>query len=426
MLTPQDIDNLFAPLSRHARIAPAVSGGGDSMALMLLASEWARREADAPELVVLTVDHSLRPESRREAEWAAEQASALGLRHHILAWADAQPGASQAAARDARYTLMADFARAHGIGAIVTAHTADDVAETFLMRLARGSGVDGLAAMADETAWEGVPLLRPLLGLSRAQLRAELDARGATWLEDPSNAEERFERVRVRRALDALAGLGISRARIVESADRLRRARNALDAGAADFIAAHAAVNPAGYVRLAADALRELPEEVVIHALKRLLRTTGGQRRAPRLRKLEVLAAQLRAGLEAPKTLGGCVIAAEGEKLLICREPGRLRAAPLTLGSGETAIWDRRFRITCGAIPRPLCIDALGERNLATLSQAVRKQHPASALASLPALYADGQLLGVPIPGFARAEQRPGATACTAEFIWRRSGTGHA
>ncbi len=426
MLTPHDIDKLLAPLSRHARVALAVSGGGDSMALMLLACDWAKRAPDAPELVVLTVDHRLRPESRQEAEWVAEQASALGMPHHILTWADAQPGASQAAAREARYTLMADFARAHSIGAIVTAHTADDVAETFLMRLARGSGVDGLAAMTAETIWDGVPLLRPLLGLSRAQLRAELDARGATWLEDPSNAEERFERVRVRRALDTLAGLGITRSRIVESAERLRRARNGLDAGAADFISGHAAVSPAGYVRLAVDALRELPEEFAIHALKRLLRAIGGQRRAPRLRKVEMLAAQLRAGLEAPTTLGGCVIAPEGQKLLICREPGRLRAAPLTLGSGETVIWDRRFRVTCGALPRPLCIDALGERNLAALPQAVRKQHPAPALASLPALYAEGHLLGVPVQGFALADQHPDADLCAGAFIWCAGGTPHA
>jgi tRNA(Ile)-lysidine synthase len=139
-----------------------------------------------------------------------------------------------------------------------------------------------------------------------------------------------------------------------------------------------------------------------------------------------MLAAQLRAGLEAPTTLGGCVIAPEGETLLICREPGRLRAAPLTVGSGETAIWDRRFRVTCGALPRPLCIDALGERNLAALPQAVRKQHPAPALASLPALYAEDHLLGVPVPGFALADQHPDAASCVGAFIWCAGRTPHA
>lgn len=426
MLTPHDIDDLLVPLARYKRVALAVSGGGDSMALMLLAREWVRRVPDAPALFVLTVDHRLRPESRQEAEWVAQHAGALGLPHHILTWEAAQPGASQAEAREARYTLMADFAAAHDIGAIITAHTSDDVAETFLMRLARGSGVDGLAAMASETAWDGVPVLRPLLAVSRDTLRTELDARGAAWLEDPGNAEERFERVRVRRALETLGELGISRARIVESAERLRRAREAIVAAAADFINAHAEVSAAGYVRLPRHALGALPEDVAIHALKCLLHAIGGRVRAPRLRKLEMLAEQLRSGLEGSTTLGGCVISPDRGALVICREPGRLHAAPVTLGPGETVIWDRRFRVTCGDLRRRVSIAALGEPNLAALPKAIRQQHPAPALAALPALYADGQLLGVPVPGFVLAGQHPAPATCLAAFIWPADGRGRA
>jgi tRNA(Ile)-lysidine synthase len=426
VLTPHDIDALFAPLARFSRVALAVSGGGDSVALMLLAREWVRRAPEAPGLVVLTVDHRLRPESRHEAEWVAQQAGAIGLPHHILTWEAAQPGDSQADAREARYTLMAGFAAAHDIGAIVTAHTSDDVAETFLMRLARGSGVDGLAAMASETAWDGVPVLRPMLAVSRDTLRAELDARDAVWLEDPSNVEERFERVRVRRALETLGELGITRARIVESAERLRRAREAIVTAASDFINAYAEVSAAGYVRLPDHALNTLPDDVAIHALKSLLHAIGGRVRAPRLRKLETLAEQLRYGLDASTTLGGCVISPDRGALVICREPGRLHAAPVTLGPGETVIWDRRFRVTCGDLPRPVSIAALGERNLAALPKAVRQQHPAPALAALPAIYADGQLLGVPVPGFALAEQHAAAATCLAAFIWPADGTGHA
>lgn len=426
MLTPHDIDALLAPLSRFARVALAVSGGGDSMALMLLAQRWARRVPEAPALIVLTLDHRLRPGSQQEAAWVAMQAAALELPHHILTWADAPPGASQAEAREARYTLLADFARAHGIGAIVTGHTADDVAETFLMRLARGSGVGGLAAMASETVWEGVPVLRPLLGVSRAQLRAELEARGCAWLEDPSNAEERFERVRVRRALETLSGLGITPARIVESAERLKRARDAIDAAAVEFLDVHATISPAGYLRVDPEALRALPDEIVIQALKRALRAVGGGRRSPRLRKLEMLAAQLRAGLAIPTTLGGCVIAPDRRTLVICREPGRLKAGPVTTHRGETVVWDRRFRIACGHLPRPLRIAALGERNLACLPEAVRAAHPAPALAALPALWAEDLLLGVPVEGFAIVDQHADASLCRAEFIrfrFRAAGT---
>ncbi len=422
MLTSLDIDTLFAPLKKHARVGLAVSGGGDSIALMLLAREWAQRDPQSPELIVVTVDHCLRPESGQEAEWVAAQSRALGLPHEILTWQNAQPDASQAEAREARYTLMADFACAYRIGAIVTAHTADDVAETFLMRLARGSGVDGLAAMASETVWDGVSLHRPLLGISRAQLRAELEVRGAAWLDDPSNADTRFERVRVRQALDTLAELGISRARIVESAERLQRARAAIDAAAGDFIRAQVKVSPAGYVRFEAHAFRALPDEVGIHALKRLLWVVGGGDRPPRLRKLEMLARDLRGGLHAQTTLAGAVISPDEDMLVICREPGRLRAASIELGAGGTALWDRRFRITCGDLPRRVCVTPLGERNLPALPAAVRKQHPAPALATLPALYAGDQLLGVPVHGFALADQRPEATCCIAEFIWSCDG----
>ncbi|MFP4537089.1 MAG: tRNA lysidine(34) synthetase TilS [Dichotomicrobium sp.] len=425
MLSEIEIDTLFSPLKRYRRAALAVSGGGDSMALMHMARDWALREPAAPDLLVLTVDHGLRPESRREAEQVAEQAAALGLPHHTLTWRDAPADASQAAAREARYDLMADFAQIQKIEALVTAHTGDDVAETFLMRLARGSGIDGLAAIAPETSWDGVPVLRPLLGVSRAQLRAVLKERGATWIDDPSNAEERFERVRIRRILHTLAEIGITRARITESASRLRRARVAIDAAAQEAIAAHAQINAAGYVRLDHESLLALPDEVAIHTLKHVLRRVGGRVRPPRLRKLEMLAEQLRGGEAITTTLGGCVVALDrhGTALTICREPGRLNAAPLGLSSGETVVWDRRFRVTAGRLASPsLRIDALGEANLAALPEAVRTEHPSAALACLPALYSGATLLGVLVREFALADQHSDAAACHAEFLWRVGG----
>jgi len=422
VLTPDDIDTLFAPLAVYERLGLAVSGGGDSMALMLLASEWAVRAKAAPELVVLTVDHRLRSESRREAEWVSQQAAHVSIAHHILTWTHNQHSASQADARDARYALMTAFARDNRIGAIATAHTSDDVAETFLMRLARGSGVDGLSAMSAAAEWDGVPVLRPLLGVTRARLRAEMEARGAAWLEDPSNAEDRYERVRVRRALETLAGLDITRERIVESAERLRRARGAIVSAAAAFIDTDAEINPAGYARIPPGALRALPQEVVIHALKHLLNGIGGGH-APRLRKLEMLAAQLSDGLNATTTLGGCVISPSPGGILFCREPGRLSATPAALRSGETLIWDARFCIRCADLLRPVEVAALGQQNLAALPEDVRKTHPAPALATLPALYADGHLLGVPIRGMALTEQHADVAACTGTFIGRLGST---
>jgi tRNA(Ile)-lysidine synthase len=420
VFTPFDLDVLLAPLAPYKRVALAVSGGGDSIALMRLTRDWAQAQADPPEIFVFTVDHGLRTGSRDEAEWVGAQAAKLGLPHQILTWSQGRPGASQEEARSARYALMAEYARAQGIDAIVTAHTSDDVAETFIMRLGRGSGVDGLAAMARESAWDGVSLVRPLLDISRAQLRAELAARGAEWLEDPSNADERYERVRVRRALDTLAELGLTRAYIMQSATRLRRTREAIEASAGDFIASYASVSPAGYVSLSRAALRATPEDIALHALRNIFHAVGGHERPPRLRKLEMLMRQLRRGDCETTTLGGCVISEEAraERLVFCREPGRLDAPPLSLSSGEAGVWDRRFRVHAEKLGREkVRVDSLGVANLSALPQAIRAQHPPEALVCLPAIYAGKTLLGVPVAGFATSDQHPDATACKASFL---------
>ena len=209
---------LFSPLLSYDHLALAVSGGSDSVALMVLAARWVQSQADAPNVTVLTVDHGLRPASAEEAAQVGRWARALGLDHAILGWRGAKPSSGlQAAAREARYALMSDWCLEHGAAAIVTAHTANDQAETVMMRLARGSGVDGLAGMMRETLapW---PVLRPLLGVTRARLRAVLTAAGHDWIDDPSNDDTAFERIRMRQALDALFG-DTSSGAAVEEAD---------------------------------------------------------------------------------------------------------------------------------------------------------------------------------------------------------------
>ena len=181
----------------------AVSGGGDSVALLLLARDWAARAGRAVEAV--TVDHGLRPGSAGEAAEVAALCARIGVPHDVLAWRGWDGnGNLQDNARRARRSLIADWARSRDVGAVALGHTLDDQAETLVMRLARGSGVDGLAAMAAESRAEGIVWLRPMLGLRRADLRAWLMAEGVGWAEDPSNEDEGFARVRVRRALDVL------------------------------------------------------------------------------------------------------------------------------------------------------------------------------------------------------------------------------
>ena len=197
---------LFAPLLAYRHVLLAVSGGADSTALMWLAARWRQSQA-GPEISVATIDHALRPEAAGECERVAERARRLGFSCLIRRRSGpALQSRLQEQARAARYALLAEAATELGAQALVTAHTLDDQAETVLMRLGHGSTVDGLAAMRGQSllATAGgtrLALIRPLLSVPKARLIATLETAGIDWIEDPSNSDARFERVRLRRAM---------------------------------------------------------------------------------------------------------------------------------------------------------------------------------------------------------------------------------
>ncbi len=295
-------------------LAVAVSGGGDSLALMYLLAGFARaRGLAAP--IVLTVDHGLRPESGRDARRVAAWARAAGLKAHVLAWTDAKPaGGVEAAAREARYRLMGAWLRKKKIAILFVGHTLDDQAETFLLRLARGSGLDGLAAMRALAPWPvggfaGLSVARPLLGIGRAQLRQYLTEIGQEWLDDPMNDDPAFDRVKMRRAFAALDMAGLSAAGIAAAAAHLARARSALEAVTQALLAR--ATQPLGDgVALDAAALAAAPREVGLRALAAVLMAVGGQAYRPRFEALERLfEAIVRGILKGGATLHGCRVA---------------------------------------------------------------------------------------------------------------------
>lgn len=304
--------------------AVAVSGGGDSLALMHLLADWAKAARQTPP-VVLTVDHGLRAGSRADAGKVRRWAKAVGLKAQVLRWEGEKPkGDIEAAAREARYRLMAKWCRAHGIAALYVGHTRDDQAETFLLRLARGSGLDGLAAMREVAPCPADPalsLVRPLLTFERNTLREHMTARGQEWLEDPMNADPRFARVRMR---EALALLDIPASRIASAAAHLDRAREALEAVTEAVL--RRAVRPDGLIEPAA--LISAPREVGLRALAWLLTRASGQPYRPRFERLERLFDRIAAGeLGGGSTLHGCKIAPAGTGLLkISPESGRRRS----------------------------------------------------------------------------------------------------
>ncbi len=314
--------------------AVAVSGGGDSIALMHLLARWAKDTRRAPPIAV-TVDHGLRPQSKADAAKVMRWAKAAKLKAQTLRWSGPHPKSDiEAAAREARYRLMGDWAAKRKIAALYVAHTRDDQAETFLLRLMRGSGLDGLAAMRAQAPYpvpdfHGLSVVRPLLALEREAVREHLRAHKLVWLEDPMNEEERFARVRLRKLIPALEEAGLTRARIAAAAAHLARAREALDTVTAAVLA-RAARPWEGGVHVDVAALAAAPREVGLRALAQLLMLVSGQAYRPRFERLERLYDRLAAGdVGGGCTLHGCrigLVPAKG----VAFGPGTLGITPET------------------------------------------------------------------------------------------------
>lgn len=335
----------FEPFESAPRLAVAVSGGADSVALALLADGWAGQRDGR--IDALIVDHRLRPESTAEAAIAHRRLAARGLVGHVLDWIGPKPtGGVQAAARTQRYRLLRDWCRAAGVLHLLVGHHADDQAETVAMRLLHGSGTRGLAAMRGETATPECRILRPLLTVPAGRLKATLAAVGEVWLDDPSNGDPAFERVRLRALRPVLAAAGADRDSLCALAARARGIADALDAAVAEALASTVSVHPAGCAWIDDAGWRALPPEVARRVLSRLLATIGGCRYPPpgdAVIRLSRRIDELPQGSAA--TLARCRLVRHGGRVLVHRE-GRGLPAPVTVRLGRTLLWDRRFRLS--------------------------------------------------------------------------------
>jgi len=283
-LTPEQRDSLFAPLSAAKGLLIAVSGGPDSTALLWLASQWARK-TKVP-VTTATVDHGLRPESAGEAATVARLSEKLGLSHASLLWEGEKPKTGlPERAREARYGLLAEHARALGADTVVTGHHLDDQAETVLMRLLRGSGVAGLAGMTAVSERDGVKIARPLLAVSKAELIACCDAAGLRYFEDPSNRDPKFTRARLRHML---ADEGMDAPALARLARRAARAEEALKTMTE---AAEARLGLVANLSCRIDDLAQEPGEIALRLIAAAIAKVGGREaRRLGLEKIEALA----------------------------------------------------------------------------------------------------------------------------------------
>jgi len=365
------------------RLAVGVSGGGDSLALVLLADAWGRR--NKIEITALTVDHGLRANSIVEARQVAEWMETRGIAHKTLSVTAKAPASGvQRVARDWRLTGFDRWRRDHSAGAVLLAHTAEDQAETLWLRISADSGPDGLGAMLQQTRVAGLPIARPLLAISKQRLIATCRAHGQPWIEDPSNKNLAFERVRLRRLAPALglSGLGADTAQRITAS--MATARRAMDRLCATFIFDHGGVSPAGLAWFDGVAFAALPAAFTDLLLSRLLWAIGGSALPARRKRVARLGAALRGSSAVPaRTLGGCVISrlVDGRVVLFREAAACAKAVRLELG--RKTRWDNRFE-ACWRGSVPVSLGALGHEGWRWMSRHAPETCLSSGLARLP------------------------------------------
>lgn len=405
-VTPEEFDARLKTLRVERDFAVAISGGRDSMALLRLAA--VHKEQTGARVLALSVDHGLRPEAAQEAAQVAQWASALGLDHQIFRWTEDKPATGvQEAARNVRYALLAGAVRDAGLKALLTAHSADDQAETVFMRLSRGASPRGLAAMNDETLIaagpdEPIRLVRPLLPFSRARLTATVKFFDQPFVDDPSNDDPAYERIRIRALLAALEQQGLlSQTALLRTAKHMRKADKRLRAAEEALLRALGGCFYSwGGASLDLNSSKEIPGKQASGLCARLIFAVNGEARPPH--EEAAGAAWDQAIAAGAATLGGALIKSDRDRLWFLREPaavlGRADLAPkesVGAAPGARIVWDNRFIVTAGS--ESVDISALGTGAAKALGPAAALfSGPREGLFALPGAYHKGVLIGAP------------------------------
>lgn len=364
----------------------AVSGGSDSTALVHLLNDWGGRP-----LAAVTVDHDLRPGSAAEAIAVATMCRSLRIPHTTLTWQGWNGrGNLQDAARTARRQLITTWAKRHHLGAVALGHTADDQAETFLMRLSRGSGLEGLSSMESETHADGLSWVRPLLPIRREALRDYLKERGINWVDDPSNDNPAFGRVRMRNALKTLQNEGIDVPRIVATTRRLQSAKEVLFTATRDLADVAATMHPAGDMTIDIPRLLGARRAVQLRLLSEALRHISAAYYAPRAHQSEAILDALDGETFEDQALIGCLVRRSGQTLTLRREPARVAGPAPT-----TSLWDDRWRITGPDMPNAQ-VAALGEPGLSHYPAWRETGLARETLLTTPAIFEGETLIAAP------------------------------
>jgi tRNA(Ile)-lysidine synthase len=399
---------LFAPFNKffgdRKAMAIAVSGGADSMALCLLADEWAR--AKGHQIIAITVDHGLRVGTKEEGLKIANWLSDRGVAHHILTWQGTKPMTGiQAAARNARYKLLVNWCTDNNITGFMTAHHLEDQVETFLLRAERGSGLNGLASMNTLTNINGVVLMRPLLRITKSRLYASLTQRGQSWVEDPSNQNPAYRRTKMRKLVVELETQGLTPQKISDLISHFAGLRRKFADVVAVFFDRAVRVLPVGYGVVHLDILQRLPDPILERVLVHLTSILGGKKYPPRRDRLKRAMKNIKSDRILGFTLGGCRFIVKGHSIMICRDQRAISTQKVCVGSALN--WDGLFFIEISGVAGMTAnLSALGKKGWLEIvhksPELKRNSIPYEVRVTLPSLIDAQGVVEVPGLGYRR------------------------
>ncbi|MCY4446366.1 MAG: tRNA lysidine(34) synthetase TilS [Rhodobacteraceae bacterium] len=375
------IDNLLDPSINQ--LAVAVSGGGDSLALLHLVHSWS--EVSTKKIYAVTVDHRLRPEAQQESQFVKAVAKNLDLPHETLVWKHNNiHGNIAEAARQARYRLISEWACANGIDTICLGHTQNDQAETMLMQLARKAGVDGLSGIPFKNERYGVKWIRPLLRIKRQELRDYLNTIGSPWIEDPTNYDSKFERIKFRNIVPLLAQAGLTVEALAGSAENLQNSKQIID----DVVLASAQrivnVTKIGEYVLSAE-FWELRHEIQVKLLARMLQFLSNEPKPRRMTSVKNCISQLSENGAA--TLSKfCVKKCPRGEILVYQNLSNVQSP-----TAANCLWNGRWLVRGSGLNR-LRLEALGNKGFEAIDD-TKKEYGRKRLVSSPSLWTKEQQL---------------------------------
>jgi tRNA(Ile)-lysidine synthase len=410
----------FFSIKDDIKIAVAVSGGSDSLALLYLTNAWMGSKG---EMAALIVDHGLRPESTLEAYEVSVQLNNDNIKHEILKWENFSTPSSniQAKARNARYHLLLNWCKNNGYDSLLVAHTLNDQIETFFMNLARGSGLDGLSGIKEKTNINGIDIIRPLLNVEKSDLQKYLICRKINWIQDPSNYNEKFTRVKIRKFIDQhlMEGLGLKKnifyKRINSTINHIARAKTYIEANIDDIISKAVKIYNEGYAEIDLEYIKNLSEELYLRLLTKTLCSIGGKVYRPRYESLYNLYSDIiTADRKLERTLSGCKIFIRTnnslkKKLLVVREVPKYEMLS-DLKSSKPTLWDNRFEVTFVGKQNPPQVRHLGKKawqEIVAVNQFIKENvnFYSEVIYSLPAFIVNDEVVAVPHLGYYKQKE---------------------